>query len=125
MRQILRRGLFERHVVRIRRTYAEKLAAMLAAADEYLAPLPGVRWTRPDGGLYVWVELAAAIDTGPEGKLLQRAIDHGVLYVPGQFAYAKEGVPAARNTMRLSFGVQTCEQIRAGIEGLAEAIRSD
>jgi 2-aminoadipate transaminase len=124
MRQILRRGSFDRHVAHIRATYAEKLATMLAAADEHLAPLPTVKWTRPDGGLYLWVELAPEIDSGPSGVLLERAIEMGVLYVPGQYAYAQEGKPAARNTMRLSFGVCTTDQIRTGVAALAKAMRS-
>ena len=123
MAKVMELGLFERHVEEIRDNYQQKLRAMLAAADEHLGPLEGVRWTRPTGGLYVWVTLPTQIDTGPQGALFDAAIDQGVLYVPGQYAYPTEGGPIQTNTMRLSFGVPSCEQIRSGVESLARAIR--
>ena len=96
---------------------------MLSALDEHLAALPGVRWARPDGGLYVWLELPADVPTGPDGPLFDRALEAGVIYVPGEYCYAPEGVPVARNTIRLSFGVQTPERIREGIAAFARAAR--
>ncbi len=122
--EVLRRGLFEQHVEKLRANYHPKLEAMLAAADEFLAPLDGVTWRRPTGGLYVWATLPPEIDTGPAGELCERSIAEGVLYVPGQYCYPAEGQPVARNTMRLSFGVQSCEKIREGIAALARAIEA-
>jgi 2-aminoadipate transaminase len=95
---------------------------MLQAADAWLAPLPSVRWIRPTGGLYVWVELPQTIDTGPTGQLFERAIDEGVLYVPGEYCFPDEGEGVRKNTMRLSFGVQSPEQIDNGMQALARAI---
>ncbi len=123
MRRVLEQGLLDEHVERIRKSYSAKMAVMLEAAEEFLGPLPGVEWTRPAGGLYVWVELPKQVDAGPDGELFERSIQQGVLYVPGQYTFAKEGAPALSNTMRLSFGVQTCERIREGMEALARAIR--
>lgn len=123
MAKVLELGLFRPHVERIRAGYRAKLNAMLAAADEYLAPLAGVRWMQPAGGLYVWLRLPDEIDTGPAGKLFDAAVQEGVLYVPGQYCYPVEGEPVRRNTIRLSFGVQSCEKIRHGIESLSRAIR--
>jgi 2-aminoadipate transaminase len=108
----------------LKQTYREKRAAMLAAAEEFLGPLAEVEWDRPHGGLYVWLRLPEMVDAGPDGSLLQRAQDLGVLYVPGQYCFAANGAKVQRNTMRLSFGVQSCENIREGIRLLAEAIRS-
>jgi DNA-binding transcriptional MocR family regulator len=45
-----------------------------------------------------------------------------MLYVPGKYCYPREGEPPANNAMRLSFGVQSAERIRAGIETLARAL---
>ena len=95
---------------------------MLSAADDFLAPLPGVSWIRPQGGLYVWLQLPDRIDAGPDGKLVDRALEEGVLYVPGQYCYPAEGLPARRNMIRLSFGVQSSEGIRQGMEALARAV---
>jgi len=122
MVQVLERGLFEPHVARLQKNYRAKLAAMLEAAQRYLAPLEGVRWLEPHGGLYVWLELAEDIDTGPAGPLFDLAISEGMLYVPGEYCYPAAGEPVRHNRIRLSFGVQSPEAIRRGIKALATAI---
>ena len=122
MYHILRSGLFDHHLATIRAGYREKLDAMLVAASESLGPIGGVRWRHPAGGLYVWVELPDQVDTGPAGTLFDAAIRNGVLYVPGQYCFPVEGEPVQRNTIRLSFGVQTCPRIREGVAALARAL---
>lgn len=124
MYEVIKLGLYEPHVEKLRAAYREKKDAMLQAADEYLSPLPGVRWPKPTGGLYVWLTLPKVIDTGPAGTLFDRAVQHGMLYVPGQYCYPGEG-PCEKNTIRLSFGVQTAPQIRRGIAMLAQAIQEE
>jgi len=120
---VLRSGRFDRHVARLRDSYREKLTAMLEAADEYMSPLDGVRWARPTGGLYVWLAVPESLDTGPDGPLFDQALAEGMIYVPGAYCYPAEGAPAAKNLIRLSFGVQTPENIRRGMQGLAKAIQ--
>lgn len=122
MAKILELGLFEPHLERIRATYREKLSAMLNALQEHLAPLPGVRWFTPNGGLYVWMHLPDSVDTGMDGRLFDIAVREGVLYVPGEYCYPRAGEPVCRNTLRLSFGVQPCDKIREGIAKLGRAI---
>jgi len=116
-------GLFERHVAAIRESYRRKLDATLEVAEAELKPL-GVGWIRPSGGLYVWMKLPDSIDTGVEGPLFRRAAADGTLYVPGECCYPQEGCPRRRNTLRLSFGVPSIEEIRRGIKALAGAIGS-
>ncbi len=123
MAKVLQLGLLTPHIDRIRDNYRGKRDALLAAADEFLAPIAGVTWTRPGGGLYVWAELPDDIDTGPNGRLFDAAVAEGVIYVPGQYGFPGEGEPVRKNTMRLSFGVQSCEKIRDGIRALAAAIQ--
>ncbi len=122
MASVLELGLFDDHVARLKQSYRIKLAAMLSAAEDFLAPLPGVSWVRPQGGLYVWLQLPEGIDAGPDGTLADRALEEGMLYVPGQYCYPREGLPARRNMIRLSFGVQSPAGIRQGIEALARAL---
>ena len=55
--------------------------------------------------------------------LFQRAIERGVLYVPGAYCYAAEGVEACMHTMRLSFGVPSEGAIVEGISALGQAVR--
>lgn len=134
MAQVLELDLWRPQVERLRETYREKSAAMLAAADEFLAPLPGVRWIRPTGGLYVWVELPDGIEAGPSGRLFDLAVAKGVLYVPGEYCFPQmdqsrpDGALAVderrANGMRLSFGVQSCPRIRQGMAALAQAIQA-
>jgi 2-aminoadipate transaminase len=122
MAAVLEQGLFDRHVEQLRSAYRVKLGAMLAAADEHLAGLPGMHWVKPHGGLYVWLQLPTGIDAGPNGPLFQAALEEGVLYVPGEYCYPSEGMPPRHNMIRLSFGVQSPERIRLGIEALARAV---
>jgi len=119
---VLEQGLFEPHVQRLREAYNIKLQAMLQSAEEYLRPIPGVSWIKPCGGLYVWLTLPPEIDTSPGAPLLQRARELGVLYVPGVYCFPAEGEPAQRNTIRLSFGVQSPDRIRQGMQLLGQAI---
>src|SRR4029079_11958906 len=124
MAEVLRQGSFDPHIQLLRAAYREKLFAMLDAADEHLAKIPGVQWQRPTGGLYVWLTLPSKLDAGPDSLLMQRALDAGVLYVPGEYCYPSQGQPMQRNMIRLSFGVQSPENIRQGIASLALAIKS-
>jgi 2-aminoadipate transaminase len=122
MVQVFQRNLFEPHVAKLRESYHCKLMAMLNAADDFLAPVEGVRWFRPSGGLYVWLQLPPRIETGLDSPLFEMAVREGVLYVPGEYCYPTQGEPLCRHMIRLSFGVQSCEKIREGVEKLARAI---
>jgi 2-aminoadipate transaminase len=69
--------------------------------------------------------LPEGVDTGRGGPLFSRALDLGVLFVPGEFCYPNDAERVMpRNTIRLSFGVPTVEQIRCGVGRLAEAIKA-
>jgi 2-aminoadipate transaminase len=96
------------------RTYAERRNAMLSALEEYFPP--EVRWTRPEGGFFVWVELPSFIDAG---ALLAEAVEHGVTFVPGS-AFYPDG--RGRNCMRLAFCYAEPDAITEGVRRLAEVI---
>ena len=123
MATVLEMGLLDPHVELLRQTYRGKIDAVLEAADEFLAPIGGIRWVRPTGGHYVWLRLPDGVDTGVSGPLFDLAADEGVLYVPGEFCYPREGAPAPKNMLRLSFAFPCCENIRKGVEALGRAIR--
>lgn len=122
MTQVMELGLLAPQIARLRAIYSQKLAAMLAAADRCLAPISGVRYRRPEGGLYVWAEMPQHVDTGPEGNLFDIAVEEGMLYVPGRYCFPREGERPAANAMRLSFGVQSPSRIDEGIAALSRAI---
>ncbi|MBW6468237.1 MAG: PLP-dependent aminotransferase family protein [Coriobacteriia bacterium] len=95
-------------------TYAERRNAMLAALEEYFPA--EVRWTRPEGGFFVWVEMPSFIDAG---VLLAEAVEHGVTFVPGS-AFYPDG--RGRNCMRLAFCYAEPEAITEGIRRLSEVV---
>ena len=123
MATVMEKGLFDRHVTAVRASYREKLDATLDAVEAELAPL-GVQWVQPAGGLYVWLRLPEAIDTGVEGPLFPLALAEGVLYVPGECCYPREGCPRRRNMLRLSFGVPAIPEICRGAQALARAMKA-
>ena len=119
-------GTYARHVVNVRAAYAEKCQVMLDALDEQLGDFrpDETTWTRPNGGMYVWVTLPADLDTGPESVLCAAALKHGMIYVPGEFCFPDDpGRTKPKSMMRLTFGLATKDQIREGIRRLANAIK--
>ena len=123
MCKVMELNLLPSHVNDLRRGYMAKRDAMLDACQSCLASIPGMSWIRPQGGLYVWATLPEEMDTGPSGSLFDAAIEEGVFYVPGEYFYPKEGALVRKNTMRLSFGVQTPVRIAEGIAALSRAIQ--
>ncbi len=111
------RAIMDTHVATLRTTYAARRDAMLAALAREMPP--GVTWTRPEGGMFVWVTLPAHIDAG---DLLTRSLaTEKVAFVPGRafFADGSNG-----NTLRLSFSCAAPEIIAEGMSGLGRLIRS-
>ncbi|RZA31268.1 MAG: PLP-dependent aminotransferase family protein, partial [Lysobacteraceae bacterium] len=88
-------GFLDAHIPTIRTLYAHQCQLMLAALDKYF---PGeARWNQPEGGMFIWVDLPEGVDSS---KLLAKAIEQNVAFVPGAPFYATEPRP---NTLRLSF----------------------
>ncbi|MGP2436601.1 aminotransferase-like domain-containing protein [Streptomyces sp. JW3] len=106
------------HVRRVAGAYRERRDAMLAGLPDALPA--GSRWTRPAGGMFLWVRLPAAYDTT---ALLPRVVRHDVAYVPGAPFYAGTPGADARSTMRLCFVTQTPDTIGEGLRRLGEALR--
>ncbi len=123
MTTVMELGLFDEHLKVLRDSYRKKIDAMLRAADELLGPIDGIQWVRPTGGLYVWLRLPEGIDTGLSSPLFDRAVKEGVLYVPGEYCYPSNVHRPRKNMLRLSFGIQSCESLRRGVDSLARAIR--
>lgn len=105
---------YDIQVARIRTVYRARRDAMLTALDRH-AP-PGLRWERPDGGMFLWLELPPRLDAA---DLLQQAIRQDIAFVPGA-AFHPDG--SGRNTMRLSFSLCDEAQIEVGIFKLCALI---
>lgn len=104
------------HIALIRRTYAARCRAMVEALERFMPP--GVRWSEPDGGLFVWLELPHDVDTT---ELLPRAIEAEVAYVPGRLSFSSE---VGRHTCRLSFATASEARIHEGVRRLARVFAS-
>jgi 2-aminoadipate transaminase len=122
--RFLETGAYDRHVADLRRVYRAKRDALLGALGREFRDWPQVSWTRPEGGLYVWLSFPEDVDAGPDGRLMRLALREGVLYVPGQFCYVNgdDGrVPTWE--ARLSFGVVPPEQMEEAVRRLVRAAR--
>ncbi len=102
------------HLTKLRGVYGERCRVMLEALATYFPT--GVRWTKPEGGMFLWVELPSHLNTA---NLLPDAINAQVAFVPGAPFFANE---RPQNFMRLNFSNQTPERIALGIQKLAEVI---
>lgn len=107
------RGYLEENLKKLRKMYKRKRDIMLKAMEDYFPE--GVKWTKPEGGLFLWVTLPEYIDTK---EMFEDAIKNNIAYVVGS-AFAGE-----KNTMRLNFSYPSDEDIVEGIKRLAKVIKS-
>ncbi|MHC1609855.1 MAG: aminotransferase-like domain-containing protein [Candidatus Methanofastidiosia archaeon] len=113
--QLLRRGLIDRHTPWIAEMYKEKRDIMLRALEEYFPP--GVTWTRPEGGMFIWVTLPEYMNAK---LMLNDALKQNVAYVHGGAFYIKGGY----NHMRLTFAYMDNDKIEEGIKRLGSIIKA-
>lgn len=109
------RGYLDPHIQEICRAYGVKRDTMFKALDEHFPK--AVKWTRPEGGLFIWVELPQGCDTT---ELLQKAVEHRVAFVPGTPFFVNN---TGQNTLRLNFSNASFEQIEYGIAKIGEVIK--
>lgn len=106
---------FDAQVAKISAVYCERRDAMLAALARHMPE--GVTWTRPEGGMFIWITLPAGMDGA---QLLAKAVEtEKVAFVPGQ-AFHADG--AGSNTIRLSFSCADPEMIEEGVSRLGRLI---
>jgi 2-aminoadipate transaminase len=112
-----RDGFLEQHIETIKRVYRERRDLMLGLMEELFPP--GVTWTHPKGGLFLWVRLPAGMDST---ELLKKAVEAKVAFVPGGPFHPRGG---GENTLRMNFSNATDEQMEAGMKRLADVIRAE
>ncbi len=106
---------YDAQVERARAHYRRRRDAMLAALETHMPE--GVTWTRPGGGLFVWLRLPDRMDGA---SLLDRAVkEAGVAFVPGAAFFHDD---RGRNTLRLSYSLATEAEIAEGIARLAKLL---
>lgn len=107
---------FEGNLVRLTELYRQRRNAMVAALEAMMPE--GVSFTRPQGGLFLWVTLPERIKAI---ELLKRCLEQNVAFVPGDSFFPNGGV---ENTLRLNYSNMPEDRIREGVARLAAAIRS-
>lgn len=114
--QVARGGFLDRHVKHIRDVYLERRNVMLETLQEHMPT--GIKWTHPQGGLFLWVTMPETIDTK---ELLAEAVKKKVAFVPGESFYPCDG---KKNNMRLNFSNAAPEKINEGIAQLGLVSKS-
>jgi 2-aminoadipate transaminase len=113
--EFLRRGWFAKHLAKMRKVYATRLNALDEALRKYMPE--ETRWTRPEGGMCLWLELPPGFDAS---ELLIHVKERGVLFAPGRYFYVQSPMP---NTLRLGFASLNEKQIARGVSTLADLLR--
>ncbi|WP_137137126.1 PLP-dependent aminotransferase family protein [Rhizobium sp. FKY42] len=109
--------IFDDQVAKIGAAYSARRDAMLAALEKYMPA--GTSWTKPEGGMFIWVTLPKSLDGA---QLLARSIEtEKVAFVPGQAFFADR---SGENTLRLSFSCANEQMIEEGIQRLGRLIRN-
>lgn len=111
----IRRGKMKETIAKAIACYKPKRDAMLGALERYMPE--GVTWSRPSGGMFLWLTLPGHIDTK---EIFMTAIEHNVAYVIGRPFHCDN---SGGNTMRLNYSFPSVDQIGEGIEQLAAAIK--
>ncbi len=113
--EFAREGRLDEHIKKIRALYKKRCHIMIEAMEHYFPP--EVKFTRPTGGLFLWVELPEHVNAT---ELLPRAVEKNVAYIPGSAFYPDGG---GHNTMRLNYSKPTETEIEVGIKSLSEVFK--
>jgi 2-aminoadipate transaminase len=108
-------GRWQDYVESLTEIYRARRDTMLEALERYFPPQ--AEWTRPAGGLFIWVTLPDFIDTT---DLLARALQANVAFVPGEGAYM-DG--RGRSSMRLNFSGVDEDEIREGVRRIGKIVQ--
>jgi 2-aminoadipate transaminase len=114
--EVGRKGFLNEHIKKINAVYKERRDIMLEELQKHM-PV-GVKWTKPQGGLFLWVSLPENCNSR---ELLIKAVEKKVAFVPGHSFFPNGG---GDNTMRLNFSNAKPDMIRIGIQRLAETIKT-
>jgi 2-aminoadipate transaminase len=117
--EYLKTGAIYAHIEETRALYRDKRNRMLAAFGKHLPARPDIAWTKPEGGLFLWLSLPSFIDTE---RMFAAAIGKKVAYIVGSAFYFDEPLG---NSMRINFSYPSLEQIDEGVKRLAEVIRGE
>jgi len=113
----LEKGLLEKNLPKTIALYRERRNHMLLCFRKYMPE--GVKWTEPQGGLFLFVTLPSSLDAA---TILEKAIDHNVAFVDGSTFFCNN---SGHNTMRINFSYSNTGDIEKGVERLARVINME
>ncbi|MFH1941685.1 MAG: PLP-dependent aminotransferase family protein [bacterium] len=114
-----RRGLLDAHIEENVALYKKKRETMLNALEEFMPEHPEIHWTKPEGGLFLWMKLPSNCDVD---ALFYQALEEKVAYVVGTGFYADGG---GKNAMRINFSYPSEDEIVEGVKRLAKVIQKN
>jgi DNA-binding transcriptional MocR family regulator len=114
--EFVRRGNFEPNLERVRRLLGARRDAMLTALEQTFPE--GARWSRPEGGYFLWLDLPEGVRTA---ELQPRAEEAGVVFVPGS-DFFPAGSTAGESSLRLAYSFVSPAEIGEGIARLAPLV---
>lgn len=114
--EIMSRGILYKVIEKVKALYLEKRDHMLAALEEHMPKLEGLSWTRPKGGLFLWVTLPSYMDTE---QMFYDAVKNNVAFVIGS---AFDPAGGSKNCMRLNFSYPSDDEIVEGVKRLAGVV---
>ncbi len=117
--EFLKRGLFLPHIDQTKKRYKKKKDVMLEALKRYMPEDEDVSWTKPEGGLFLWLRLPEYMNAD---ELFYEAIKENVAYVIGSAFHCDN---SGQNTMRLNFSYPTEAQIDEGMKRLGRVIKAN
>lgn len=108
---------YDGHLARLRSVYGERCDAMLRALERFMPP--GTRWTSPEGGLFLWLELPAGLR---DDVVFKAAIERSVAVVPGSGFFVGAGERGDRGFLRLNYSNQSVANIELGMARLGQTL---
>ncbi|MDM7991883.1 MAG: PLP-dependent aminotransferase family protein [Candidatus Fermentibacter sp.] len=113
---VMASGALQKGLVKTIELYARRRELMLSCLDNHLLDVPGIKWTKPEGGLFLWLTLPEGMDSD---DMFHAAIREKVAYVPGSAFYPDED---DHRSMRLNFSYASEMQICEGVKRLSALI---
>ena len=114
--EYMKTGKLDEVIRKTSKLYCEKRNLMMSALERYIPKHPDIQWTKPEGGLFLWLSLPKHINTD---QLLLKAIEKKVAFVAGSGFYFDE---PEYNSMRINFSYASAEQIEEGMKRLGSTI---
>ena len=114
-----RRGLLEPRIALNVELYRKKREVMLQALEQHMPKHPDLCWTKPEGGLFLWIRVPPTIDTD---SMFYQALEENVAYVVGSGFYSDEG---GKDAMRINFSYPSEAEIEEGVKRLAKVIKKN